>query len=182
MRGGCQANASSADHTQQAQAECGPFERWFAHDSAPFILHLLSAHRLCAMVRCSFLNGSSLSLVWSGLCHLLSTDTAHAVQRSAHLHATSAASQERRHKRRHATLLLPAPLSGTRVVPAGDERAAVAGYACQPALCSGNAATQASSTARSPGGEALAPRYGAYSERDGDFFGDFWGSGKRGQA
>src|SRR5205085_6961468 len=51
MPGGCQANAGGADHTQQAQAECGPFERWFAHDSAPFILHLLSAHRLCAMVR-----------------------------------------------------------------------------------------------------------------------------------
>src|SRR5947209_1524960 len=51
LRGGCQANAGGADHTQQAQAECGPFERWFAHDSAPFILHLLSAHRLCAMVR-----------------------------------------------------------------------------------------------------------------------------------
>ena len=49
-------------------------------------------------------------------------------------------------------------------MPAGDKRAAVAGYACQPALCSGNAATQASSTARSPGGVALAPRYGAYSD------------------
>src|SRR4051794_16240815 len=34
-------------------------------------------------------------------------------QRSTHLHATSAASYERRHKRRHSTPLLPAPIRGT---------------------------------------------------------------------